>query len=49
MDEWNRNVTEDQKIIFSKELDSKKIKKGGGRDILRWGKETKGEFTIREA
>lgn len=49
MDEWSRNATEDQKTTFSKELDSRKIKKRQGRDILRWGKETKGAFTIREA
>lgn len=49
MDEWNRNATEDQKTIFGKGLDSRKIKKRGGRDMLRWGKETKGAFTIKEA
>lgn len=49
LEEWKRNVTEDQKTIFGKELDSRKIKKRGGRDILRWGKETKGTFTIKEA
>eukprot|EP00253_Pinus_taeda_P021717 PITA_21717 len=41
--------TEDQKTTFRKEIDSRKIKKREGRDILRWGKETKGIFTIKEA
>eukprot|EP00253_Pinus_taeda_P020685 PITA_20685 len=43
------NLQEDQKTIFGKEIDSRKIKKREGRDILRWGKETKGIFTIKEA
>jgi len=47
--EWNRNSMEEQKIMFSKELESQKIKNRGGTDILRWGKETKGTFTIKEA
>lgn len=48
MEDWNRNATEEQKTLFSKELESRKIKNRGGNDILRWGKETKGTFTIRE-
>lgn len=49
LEEWKRNATEDQKTTFGKEIDSRKIKKREGRDILRWGKETKGIFTIKEA
>ena len=30
-------------------MESRKIKNRGGPDILRWGKETKGTFTIKEA
>eukprot|EP00253_Pinus_taeda_P018458 PITA_18458 len=49
LEEWKRNATEDQKTTFGKEIDSRKIKKREGRDILRWGKEMKGIFTIKEA
>eukprot|EP00253_Pinus_taeda_P015440 PITA_15440 len=49
LEEWKRNATEDQKTTFGKEIDSRKIKKREGRDILRWGKETKGIFSIKEA
>eukprot|EP00253_Pinus_taeda_P028254 PITA_28254 len=49
LEEWKRNATEDQKTTFGKEIDSRKIKRREGRDILRWGKETKGIFTIKEA
>jgi len=48
LDEWKRNATEDHKTIFGKEIDSRKIKRREGKDILRWGKETKGIFTIKE-
>jgi len=48
-DEWDSNLIEEQKIKFNKELESRKIKNRGGPDILRWGKETKGTFTIKEA
>eukprot|EP00253_Pinus_taeda_P006671 PITA_06671 len=49
LEEWNRNASEEQKSVFRKEMDSRKIKKRYGRDILRWGKETKGIFSIQEA
>ena len=34
MVDWNRNATEEQKTMFSKELDSRKINNIGGNDIL---------------
>eukprot|EP00253_Pinus_taeda_P008502 PITA_08502 len=49
LEEWNRNASEEQKSAYRKEIDSRKIKKRDGRDILRWGKETKGIFSIQEA
>eukprot|EP00253_Pinus_taeda_P015705 PITA_15705 len=49
LEEWKRNATEEQIIAYRKETDSRKIKKRDGRDILRWGKETKGIFSIQEA
>lgn len=49
LEEWNSNSTEEKKIKFNEELESRKIRNRGGSDILRWGKETKGTFTIKEA
>jgi len=31
------------------EVESRKVKARTGRDILRWGKSTKGSFTVKEA
>eukprot|EP00253_Pinus_taeda_P021248 PITA_21248 len=49
LEDWKRNTTEEQKTAYRKETDSRKIKKRDGRDILRWGKETKWIFSIKEA
>ena len=49
LEEWKRNAIEEQKTAYRKETDSRKIKKRDGRDILQWGKETKGIFSIQEA
>ena len=34
MEDWNRNAMEEQKTLFSKELESRKIKNRGGNDVL---------------
>eukprot|EP00253_Pinus_taeda_P009398 PITA_09398 len=49
LEEWYKSASEEQKSLYKKEMDSRKIKKREGRDILRWGRETKGIFTIHEA
>lgn len=49
LEQWERNPTEEQKTTFTKEMNSRKIMNREGNDILRWGKETKGTFTIKEA
>eukprot|EP00253_Pinus_taeda_P001855 PITA_01855 len=43
-DIWNLSTQ-----TYRKETDSRKIKRRDGRDIFRWGKETKGIFSIKEA
>ena len=48
-EEWDETIDEDQKEILIKELETRKIKKSTGPDILRWGKATKGTFTVKEA
>jgi len=35
--------------VFWKEIESRKVKVRTGKDIIRWGKSTKGTFTVREA
>lgn len=49
MEEWAENTTEEQRSSFKKEIESRRIKRREGRDILRWGKETRGIFNIKEA
>jgi len=47
--EWDENIDEDHKEILTKEMDLRRIKNSMGPDILRWGKSTKGTFTVKEA
>jgi len=47
--EWDSEIDQEQKEVFMKELDSRKIKARMGRDILRWGNSMKGSFTVKEA
>lgn len=48
-EEWDENIDQEKKGIFIKELESRKIKIRPGPDILRWGKSTRGTFTVKEA
>lgn len=48
-EECDENIDQEQKGIFIKELESRKIKIRSGPDILRWGKSTRGTFTVKEA
>eukprot|EP00253_Pinus_taeda_P014954 PITA_14954 len=47
--EWDRELSQDQKEAYRKEVESRKIKARNGRDILRWGNSMKGSFTTKEA
>eukprot|EP00253_Pinus_taeda_P007886 PITA_07886 len=47
--EWDRELSQDQKEAYRKEVESRKIKACNGRDILRWGNSMKGSFTTKEA
>ena len=47
--EWDRELSQDQKEAYMKEVESRKIKARNGRDILRWGNSMKGSFTTKEA
>lgn len=47
--EWGNNISDDLKARLVKEVDSRRIKKITGLDILRWGGSTKGTFTVKEA
>eukprot|EP00253_Pinus_taeda_P002895 PITA_02895 len=48
-EEWDENIDEVQKEILTKELEARRIKNNTRPDILRWGKSTKGFFTVKEA
>eukprot|EP00253_Pinus_taeda_P024197 PITA_24197 len=47
--EWDRELSQDQKEAYRKEVESRKIKARNGRDILRWGNSMKDSFTTKEA
>ena len=48
-EEWDENIDQEQQGKYIKELESRKIKARLGLDILRWGKSTRGAFTVKEA
>jgi len=48
-EDWDNNIEEDLKTQLNKELDSRRIKSREGPDILKWGGNTKGTFTTKEA
>lgn len=47
--EWDENIDQEQQRKYIKELESRKIKARQGPDILRWGKSTRGTYTVKEA
>jgi len=48
-EEWGIEIDQEQQETFMKEVESRKVKARTGRDIIRWGKSTKGSFTVKEA
>eukprot|EP00253_Pinus_taeda_P006547 PITA_06547 len=48
-EEWDENIDKEQQRKYIKELESRKIKARLGPNILRWGKSTRGAFTVKEA
>eukprot|EP00253_Pinus_taeda_P015937 PITA_15937 len=48
-EEWGIEIDQEQQGAFMKEVESRKVKARTGRDIIRWGKSTKGSFTVKEA
>jgi len=48
-EEWDENIDQEQQQTYLKEVESRKIKVRTREDIVRWGKSTKGTFTIKEA
>eukprot|EP00253_Pinus_taeda_P017009 PITA_17009 len=48
-EDWGIEIDQEQQEAFMKEVDSRKVKARMGRDIIRWGKSTKGSFTVKEA
>jgi len=48
-EEWDENINQELRKIYTKELESRKIKARSWMYILRWGKAMKGTFTIKEA
>ena len=48
-EEWDETIDEAQREILIKELDTRRIKNSTRPDILKWGKATKGTFTVMEA
>ena len=47
--EWGQNIEEDQRHLYMKEMEMRKIPIRAGLDILRWGYKMKGNFTVKEA
>lgn len=47
--DWDNNISDDLKTRIEKEMDSRRIKKGIGPDILKCGGSTKGTFMVKEA
>lgn len=47
--EWYENISQDLEKAYTKEVELRRIKIRPGRDILRWGKSTKGMYTVKEA
>ena len=45
---WPNTPDTQQWVNFAKELKTRKIRQASGPDILRWGYQTKGKFTIKE-
>eukprot|EP00253_Pinus_taeda_P027544 PITA_27544 len=48
-EEWHENMDREQCRTYIKELASRKIKVRQGPDILRWGKSTRGTYSVKEA
>eukprot|EP00253_Pinus_taeda_P018470 PITA_18470 len=48
-EEWGNNIEEEKKDILRKEMNSRRIKYREGPDILRWGENTKGTFSVKDA
>eukprot|EP00253_Pinus_taeda_P035962 PITA_35962 len=49
LEDWDIETNQEQQEVFWKEMESRKVKVRTGKDIIRWGKSTKGTFTVREA
>eukprot|EP00253_Pinus_taeda_P023411 PITA_23411 len=49
LEDWGIETNQEQQEAFRKEVESRKVKERTGKDIIRWGKSTKGNFTIKEA
>ena len=48
-EEWDNNINEDLKVKLAKEMDSRRIKTRTELNILRWGRSSRGTFTVKEA
>lgn len=46
-EEWDNNIDEELKAMIIKEMDSRRINNRDGTNILRWGGNTKGTFTMK--
>jgi len=49
LEDWGIETDQEQQEAFMKEVESRKVKARTGKDIIRWGKSTKGTFTVKEA
>eukprot|EP00253_Pinus_taeda_P033746 PITA_33746 len=49
MEEWGIETDQEQHEAFMKEVESSKVKARTRKHIIRWGKSTKGSFTVKEA
>lgn len=47
--DWDRELSQEQIKVYLKEMNSRKVKARTGKDILRWGNNAKGSFTVKEA
>eukprot|EP00253_Pinus_taeda_P006274 PITA_06274 len=48
-EEWGNKIEEEKKERIRNEMNSRRIKYREGPDILRWGENTKGTFSLKEA
>ena len=48
-EEWESNIDPEQRMVFAKEMESRRIKIRTSLDIIWWGSSAKGTFTVKEA